>query len=97
MSLEKWEEKMNDKKWDEMQKYKTFDKENFKGVEKFSNFFNKLFNFLRFSLLGICILAILVCAMIYLLFTSNLKHNYVESSDLVDLQIITAKKTEQNY
>lgn len=81
MSLEKWEEKMNNKKWDEMQKYKEFDKKNFKGVEKFSKFFNWLFSFFRFSLLGICILVIFLACLIYLGYVLNMKNMYVSSND----------------
>ena len=83
MSLEKWQEKMNKKKWEEMQKYKAFDKNNFKGVERFSNFFNKLFNFFRFSLLGICIFVIFIFCLIYLGYVSNMKSNYVPSAKII--------------
>ena len=38
-----WKEKMEEKNWEEMQKYKEFDKENFKGIEKFSKIFNRIF------------------------------------------------------
>lgn len=81
MSLEKWEEKMNEKKWDEMQKYREFNKENFKGVERFSNFFNKIFSLFRFSLLGICILVIFLVCLIYLGYVLDMKKMYVSSND----------------
>ena len=81
MSLEKWEEKMNEKKWDEMQKYREFNKENFKGVERFSKFFNKIFSFFRFSLLGICILVIFLVCLIYLGYVLDMKKMYVSSND----------------
>lgn len=77
MFQRKWEEKMNAKKWDEMQKYKEFNKDNFKGVERFSKFFNKIFNFFRFSFLGICIIAIIIGLLIYLSLVSNLTNAYL--------------------
>lgn len=73
----KWEEKMYEKNWDEMQKYKEFNKENFIGAEKFSKFFNKIFNFFRFSFLGICIIALIVVALIFLIYVFNLNSRYV--------------------
>lgn len=73
MNRKKWEEKMNEKRWEEMQKYKEFNKDNFKGVEHFSNIFNKIFNFFRFSVLGICILAIIIGLLIYFGFVLSLK------------------------
>lgn len=79
MCHKKWDERMNEKKWDEMQKYKEFNKENFKGIEKFSKIFNKIFNFFRFSFLGICIIVIVIVLLIYLAFTSDLKEMYVSS------------------
>lgn len=77
MFQRKWEEKMNEKKWDEMQKYKEFNKDNFKGVERFSKFFSKIFNFFRFSFLGICIIVIIIGLLIYLSFVSNLTTAYL--------------------
>ena len=73
----KWEEKMYEKKWDEMQKYKEFNKENFIGAEKFSKLFNKIFNFFRFSFLGICIIALIFAALIFLMYVFNLNSRYV--------------------
>lgn len=80
MCRRKWDEKMNEKNWEEMQKYKEFDKENFKGIEKFSKFFNRIFNFFRFSFLGICIITIVIVLLIYLAFTFSLKEQYVSSA-----------------
>lgn len=77
MFQRKWEEKMNEKKWDEMQKYKEFNKDNFKGVERFSKLFSKIFNFFRFSFLGICIIAIIIGLLIYLSLVSNLTNAYL--------------------
>lgn len=77
MFNKKWDERMYEKKWDEMQKYKEFNKENFKGIDKFSNIFNKIFNFFRFSFLGICIIFLIFAALIFLLYTANLKSRYV--------------------
>lgn len=68
---------MEKKNWEEMQKYKEFDKENFKGAEKFSKIFNRIFNFFRFSALGICIVAIIVGLLIYLAFVGNLSARYL--------------------
>lgn len=68
MCRKKWDERMYDKKWDEMQKYKEFDKSNFKGIDHFSKIFNIIFNFFRFSFLGICILAIIIALLIYVIY-----------------------------
>lgn len=68
MCRKKWDERMYDKKWDEMQKYKEFDKGNFKGIDHFSKIFNIIFNFFRFSFLGICILAIIIALLIYVIY-----------------------------
>ena len=70
-------EKMEEKNWEEMQKYKEFDKENFKGIEKFSKIFSRIFNFFRFSTLGICIIAIVLGLIIYLSFVANLNARYL--------------------
>ena len=51
MFYDKWYEKASEKNWEEMQKYKEFDKENFKGVDKFSNILTKSINFSNFHLL----------------------------------------------
>ena len=72
-----WKEKMEEKNWEEMQKYREFDKENFKGAEKFSKIFNRIFNFFRFSALGICIVVIIVGLLIYLAFVGNLSARYL--------------------
>ena len=74
MRYNNWEEKMQAKKWEEMQKYKEFNKDNFKGVERFSRVFNKIFNFFRFSFLAICVIAIIIGLLIYLGFVFNLKN-----------------------
>ncbi len=68
MCRKKWDERMYEKKWDEMQKYKEFDKSNFKGIERFSKIFNIIFNFFRFSFLGICILALVIALLIYVIY-----------------------------
>ena len=60
MFRDKWKEKMEKTKWEEMQKYKEFKKENFRGVENFSRFFNFIFNFFRFSIVGLFVLLIIV-------------------------------------
>ena len=52
-------------------------KDNFKGVEHFSEIFNRIFNFFRFSVLGICILAIIIGVLIYLGFMISLKSRYM--------------------
>ena len=71
------DEKMLDKKWDEMQKYKEFNKENFKSVDKFANIFNKIFHFFRYTFLGICILAIIIIILIYILYVLSLNSRYL--------------------
>lgn len=68
---------MEEKNWEEMQKYREFDKGNFKGAEKFSKIFNRIFNFFRFSALGICIVVIIVGLLIYLAFVGNLSARYL--------------------
>lgn len=68
---------MNETQKEEMQKYKEFNKDNFKGVEHFSEIFNRIFNFFRFSVLGICILAIIIGVLIYLGFMISLKSRYM--------------------
>lgn len=77
MNRKKWEEKMNETQKEEMQKYKEFNKDNFKEVEHFSEIFNRIFNFFRFSVLGICILAIIIGVLIYLGFMISLKSRYM--------------------
>lgn len=77
MNRKKWEEKMNETQKEEMQKYKEFNKDNFKRVEHFSEIFNRIFNFFRFSVLGICILAIIIGVLIYLGFMISLKSRYM--------------------
>ena len=77
MFQRKWEEKMNEKKWEEMQKYKEFNEENFKDVARFSKIFNRIFNFFRFSFLGICIIAIIIGLLIYFGFIFSLTTSYL--------------------
>ena len=77
MNNKKWEEKLNEKQKEEMQKYTEFNKDNFKGVEHFSEIFSRIFNFFRFSVLGICILAIIIGVLIYLGFIISLKAMYM--------------------
>ena len=48
MNRKKWEEKMNETQKEEMQKYKEFNKDNFKGVEHFSEFLIGFLIFLDF-------------------------------------------------
>lgn len=62
-----WKEKMEEKNWEEMQKYKEFDKENFKGVDKFSNIFDKIYKFFKFSFISLVIVIIIAGLLIYLL------------------------------
>lgn len=69
-----WKEKMEKKNWEEMQKLKEFDKENFKGAEKFSKIFNKIFKFFSFSTLIICIIIVGVAALIYFSFISGMSN-----------------------
>lgn len=76
MCHKKWDERMYEKKWDEMQKYKEFNPENFKRIEHFSKFFNILFNFFRFSFLGICIVAIIIGLLIYIAYVIYLNNRF---------------------
>ena len=77
MFRKNWKERMEKKKWNEMQKYREFKIENFKGVQKFSRFFNFLFNFFRFSV--VCIFALLVIGVliIYVIFVLSLNQMYI--------------------
>lgn len=67
MFYDKWYEKASKKNWEEMQKYKEFDKENFKGVDKFSNIFDKIYKFFKFSFISLVIVIIIAGLLIYLL------------------------------
>ena len=78
-----WYEKASEKNWEELQKYKEFDKNNFKSVDKFSSIFNKIFNFFRFSFLSICIIAILIAALIYILYVADLKNTFVSNQEFI--------------
>ena len=77
MCRKNWYERMNEKKWDEMQKYKEFNKENFKGVEKFSKIFGKIFNFFRFSFLGIAIIGLIIALLIYFAYILSVNARYL--------------------
>lgn len=83
----KWEEKMYEKNWEEMQKYKEFKKENFKGVDKFSSIFGRIFNFFRFSIVGIFIVLLLGLSIIFILFTVSMKSNYVGYNPKINYEI----------
>ncbi len=77
MSRIKWEERMNKKHWEEMQKYKEFNKDNFKKIDKFSHIFSNIFNFFRYTALTICIIAIIVAGIIYLSYVIGLNSQYL--------------------
>ena len=77
MFRKNWKERMEKKKWNEMQKYREFKIENFKGVQKFSRFFNFLFNFFRFSVVGIFALLVIGVLIIYVIFVLSLNQMYI--------------------
>ena len=66
MFYNKWYEKSIEKNWEEMQKYKEFNKDNFKGVDKFANIFNRIYKFFKFSLLGLFVVIIIIGLLLYL-------------------------------
>lgn len=75
MCRKNWKERMEKKHWEEMQKLKAFDKENFKGAEMFSRIFKKIFNFFSLATLIICIIIVGVAALIYFGFLSGLSNS----------------------
>lgn len=72
MCRKKWDERMYEKKWEEMQKYKEFDMKNFKDVARFSKIFNRIFNFIKFSILGIATLGFVLALLIYVIYIINM-------------------------
>lgn len=66
MCLKNWKEKMEKKHWEEMQELKLFDKENFKGAERFSKFFSRIFKFFSFSFINILAIMFIISAIFYI-------------------------------